>query len=69
VAICGGSVSFKFKIGETVKRKAPDSAEHFKVVSLLLSGYVKVRSLDTHFPTIVKADDFEEVKISVDADA
>jgi hypothetical protein len=62
-------VSFKFKIGETVKRKAPDSAEHFKVVSLLLSGYVKVRSLDTHFPTIVKADDFEEVKISVDADA
>lgn len=69
VAICGGSVSFKFKIGETVKRKASDSAEHFKVVSLLLSGYVKVRSLDTHFPTIVKADDFEEVKISVDADA
>jgi hypothetical protein len=52
VAICGGSVSFKFKIGETVKRKAPDSAEHFKVVSLLLSGYVKVRSLDTHYPTI-----------------
>ena len=69
VAICGGSMSFKFKIGETVKRKGPDSAEHFTVVSLLLNDYVKVRSLDTHFPTIVKADDFEEVKITLDADA
>ena len=62
-------MSFKFKIGQTVKRTDPDSQEQFKVVSLLLSGYVKVRSLDTHFPTIVKADDFEEVKITLDADA
>lgn len=68
VALCGGGMSFKFKIGETVKRKGPDTAEHFKVVSLLLNDYVKVRSLDTQFPTIVRADDFEEVKITVDTD-
>jgi hypothetical protein len=60
-------MSFKFKIGQTVKRTASNSREQFKVVSLLLNDYVKVRSLDTHFPTIVKADDFEEVKITVDA--
>ena len=62
-------MSFKFKIGQTVKKTASNSQEHFTVVSLLLNDYVKVRSLDTHFPTIVKADDFEEVKITVDADA
>ena len=61
-------MSFKFKTGQTVKRTDPDSQEQFKVVSLLLSGYVKVRSLETQFPTIVRADDFEEVKITVDTD-
>ena len=69
VAICGGSVSFKFKIGQTVKRIGSDSPEYFRVVSLLLSDYVKVRSLETHFAKIEKAEDFEEVKITVDADA
>ena len=59
-------MSFKFKIGQIVKRTDPESQEYFRVVSLLLSDYVKVRSLDTHFPTIVKAEDFEEVKTTVD---
>ena len=62
-------MSFKFKIGQTVKRTDAESQEHYRVVSLLLSGYVKVRSLETHFAKIEKADDFEEVKITVDADA
>ena len=60
-------MSFKFKIGQTVKRIGSDSPEHFRVVSLLLSNYVKVRSLQTHFPKIVKADEFEEVKTPLDS--
>jgi len=66
VAACGGSVSFKFKIGQIVKRIGEESEESFRVVSLLLSDYIKVRSLQTHFPEIVKADDFEEVKAPLD---
>lgn len=59
-------MSFKFKIGQTVKRADTDSEELFTVVSLLLGGYVKVRSLETHFPTIVRADEFEEVQRVID---
>ena len=60
-------MSFKFKIGQIVKRTGEESEESFRVVSLLLSDYIKVRSLQTHFPKIVKADDFEEVKTPLDS--
>jgi hypothetical protein len=61
-------MSFKFKIGQVVKRSDTESEELFRVVSLMLSGYVKVRSLETHFPTIVRADEFEEAHRVVDTD-
>ncbi len=61
-------MSFKFKIGQVVKRSDTESEELFRVVSLMLSGYVKVRSLETHFPTIVRADEFEEAQRVVDTD-
>jgi hypothetical protein len=51
-----------------VKRSDTESEELFRVVSLMLSGYVKVRSLETHFPTIVRADEFEEAHRVVDTD-
>ena len=59
-------MSFKFKIGQVVRRSDTESQELFSVVSLLLSGYVKVRSLETNFPKIVRADEFEEAQRVVD---
>ena len=59
-------MSFKFKIGQVVRRSDTESQELFTVVSLLLSGYVKVRSLETNFPKIVRADEFEEAQRVVD---
>lgn len=59
-------MSFKFRIGQTVKRKDDKTEERFRVIALMLSGYIKVKSLKTRFPQVVKAADFEEAKNPID---
>ena len=59
-------MSFKFKLGQIVKRCDSESEEQFRVVALLLSDYVKVKSLETHLPKIDRADEFEEVHVPLD---
>ena len=59
-------MSFKFKIGQTVKKLGDESGERFRVSALMLDGYVQVRSLRTHYPQIVPTREFEEVQVSLD---
>jgi hypothetical protein len=62
-------MSFKFKIGQTVKKVGDESGERFRVSALMLNGYVQVRSLRTHYPQIVEAEEFEEIQIPLDNSA
>ena len=59
-------MSFKFKLGQIVKRCDSESEERFRVIALLLSDHVKVKSLETHLPKIGRADEFEEAQRVVD---
>jgi hypothetical protein len=59
VETCGGSVSFKFKLCQEV-RKIGEEEVH-QVIALLLHGFVKIRSMKNHRAVIVKEDSLEEV--------
>jgi hypothetical protein len=54
-------VSFKFRLCEEVKTIGDTTGETYQVIALLLHGFVKVRSLTTRLPLIVKEDTLEEV--------
>jgi len=58
VAICGGSMSFKFKIGTTVYNPNGDD-ELYQVIGLMLNGYINLRSLSTRRPLVAEAKHYE----------
>jgi len=55
-------VSFKFKLGTIVEKTDEPELGLFRVVGLLLDGYVNVRSLKTHQAQIMDGKDFEAVE-------
>ena len=63
VAICGGSMSFKFKIGDKI---VPTLAQEMgipvgpsKVTALQLDGYVEIQPIGTHRRHLVEDKDYE----------
>ena len=62
VALCGGSMSFKFKLGAVVQKIEDPEEGHFRVIGWLLSDRINVRALDTHCARIVEAKDYEKVE-------
>ena len=58
VAICGSSMSFKFKIGTTVYNPNGDD-ELYQVIGLMLNGYINLRSLSTRRPLVAEAKHYE----------
>ena len=55
-------MSFKFKLGTIVEKTTEPELGLFRVVGLLLGGYINVRSLKTHRPQVVDGKDFEAVE-------
>jgi len=55
-------MSFKFKLGTIVEKTDEPELGLFRVVGLLLDGYVNVRSLKTHQAQILDGKDFEAVE-------
>ena len=64
VAICGGNMSFKFKIGTMVRKIEDPDTTQFRVIGLLLCDRLNVRDVKTHRAQIVEAKDYEEVESS-----
>jgi len=55
-------MSFKFKLGTIVEKTGEPELGLFRVVGLLLDGYVNVRSLKTHRAQILSGEDLEAVE-------
>ena len=55
-------MSFKFKLGTIVEKTDEPELGLFRVVGLLLDGYVNVRNLKTHQAQILDGKDFEAVE-------
>jgi len=55
-------VSFKFKLGTIVEKTDQPDLGLFRVVGLLLDGFINVRSLETHQTHIMNGEDFEAVE-------
>jgi len=55
-------MSFKFMLGTIVEKTNEPELGLFRVVGLLLDGYINVRSLKTHHAQIMNGEDFEAVK-------
>ena len=55
-------MSFKFKLGTIVEKTDEPELGLFRVVGLLLDGYVNVRSLRTHQAQIMDGKNFEAVE-------
>ena len=55
-------MSFKFKLGTIVEKTDAPELGLFRVVGLLLDGYINVRSLKTHQAKIMSGEDFEAVE-------
>jgi len=53
-------VSFKFRLCQKVKTIGDETGETYQVIALLLHGFIKIRSMTTHIPMIVKEDTLEE---------
>ena len=62
MALCGGRMSFKFKIGTLVQKVEDPEEGYFRVIGLLLSDRINVRDLKSHSAHIVEAKDYEEVE-------
>jgi hypothetical protein len=52
-------MSFKFKLGTIVQKTDQPDLGLFRVVGLLLDGFINVRSLTTHQAHIMDGKDFE----------
>ena len=54
-------MSFKFALGTIVEKIDEPEQGLFRVVGLLLDGFINVRSLETHQAQIMDGKDFEAV--------
>ena len=63
VAICGGSMSFKFKIGDkivpTLAKEMGIPVGPSKVTAIQLGGYVEIQPIGTHRRHLVEDKDYE----------
>ena len=55
-------MSFKFALGTIVEKIDEPEQGLFRVVGLLLDGFINVRSLKTHRAQIMNGEDFEAVE-------
>ena len=61
-------MSFKFKLGTFVEKTTEPELCLFRVVGLLLDGYINVRSLKTHRARIVNGEDYRDMKAAATPD-
>jgi len=54
-------MSFKFKLGEIVRKIDDPEETPFRVIGLLLEGRINIRSLKTHRARIAEGADYETV--------
>ena len=59
MAICGGNMSFKFKIGTIVHNPSGDD-ELYQVIGLMLNDYINLRSLSTRRRLVAEAKHYEK---------
>ena len=52
-------MSFKFKLGTIVEKTDEPELGLFRVVGLLIDGFINVRSLKTHRAQVMDGKDFE----------
>ena len=52
-------MSFKFQLGTIVEKIDEPELGLFRVIGLLLDGFINVRSLKTHRAQIMNGEDFE----------
>ena len=55
-------MSFKFKLGTIVEKTDEPELGLFRVVGLLIDGFINVRSLKTHRTQVMDGKDFEAVE-------
>ena len=55
-------MSFKFKLGTIVEKTDEPELGLFRVVGLLIDGFINVRSLKTHRAQVRDGKDFEAVE-------
>jgi|TARA_A100001515_G_scaffold6266_1_gene5358 hypothetical protein len=55
-------MSFKFKLGTIVEKTDEPELGLFRVVGLLIDGFINVRSLKTHRAQVMDGKDFEAVE-------